>query len=323
MQPKISVIVAVYKAEAYLHKCVNSLLAQTFKDFEILLIDDGSPDDSGKICDEYAFKDNRVRVFHKVNEGVSATRQFGIDHACGEYSIHADPDDWVEPTMLEDLYNTAIAEGADLVICDYFVETARGTKYKKCEPTSYEHHQVLKDLFQQLHGSCCNKLIKLTCYKKYNVSFPKGLNHGEDAITWILLLQHPLRINYLPRAYYHYNRMNSMSLTNSYSLRIYQERKKYVYMLKQLLDYTDFENIIIQRQISLVHYAICGRLFSSNEFKREFAELDAIIQKKCHFTISIWLSINGFYNLVVSYYCLKQKMLYILHSVYSWRSKLL
>ena len=323
MQPKISVIVAVYNAEAYLHKCVDSLLAQTFKDFEILLIDDGSPDSSGKICDEYALKDNRVRVFHKVNEGVSATRQFGIDHACGEYSIHVDPDDWVEPTMLEDLYNKAIAEGADLVICDYFVETARGTKYKKCEPTSCEHYQVLKDLFQQLHGSCWNKLIKLTCYKKYNVSFPKGLNHGEDAITWILLLQYPLHINYLPRAYYHYNRMNSMSLTNSYSLRIYQERKKYIYMLKQLLDNTDFENIIIQRQISLAHYAIRGRLFSSNEFKREFAEIDAIIQKKCHFTISIWLSINGFYNLVVSYYCLKQKMLCILHSVYSQRSKLL
>ena len=102
--PKISVIVPVYKAEAYLHRCVDSLLAQTFQDFEVLLVDDGSPDRSGEICDEYARKDSRVRVFHKENGGVSSARQYGMDHAQGEYTIHADPDDWVEPTMLEELY---------------------------------------------------------------------------------------------------------------------------------------------------------------------------------------------------------------------------
>lgn len=82
--PKISVIVPVYKAENYLHRCVDSLLAQTFEDFEILLVDDGSPDASGSICDEYAQKDHRIRVFHKENGGVSSARQCGIDHAQGE-----------------------------------------------------------------------------------------------------------------------------------------------------------------------------------------------------------------------------------------------
>lgn len=87
-------------------------------------------------------------------------------------------------------------------------------------------------------------------------------------------------------------------------------------MLKQLLDNTDFENIIIQRQISLAHYAIRGRLFSSNEFKREFADLDAVILKRQHFTISIWFSVNGFYYLVVSYYYLKWKVKFVLHFLY-------
>ena len=81
--PKISIIVPVYKAEKYLCKCVDSLLAQTFTDFEVLLIDDGSPDDSGKICDEYSIKDRRIRVFHKENEGVASARQMGIDNAKG------------------------------------------------------------------------------------------------------------------------------------------------------------------------------------------------------------------------------------------------
>ena len=112
--PKISVIVPVYKAEAYLHRCIDSLLAQTFFDFEILLVDDGSPDRSGEICAEYARKDRRVRVFRKNNGGVSSARQCGIDNVVGEYSIHVDPDDWVEPTMLEELYEKAKKEAAPL-----------------------------------------------------------------------------------------------------------------------------------------------------------------------------------------------------------------
>ena len=120
MQPKVSVIVPVYKAEKYLQRCVDSLLAQTFTDFELLLIDDGSPDRSGEICDEYAAADSRVRVFHKVNGGVSSARQCGMDNATGEYTIHADPDDWVEPIMLKELYVKAKEENADMVFCNYY-----------------------------------------------------------------------------------------------------------------------------------------------------------------------------------------------------------
>ena len=105
--PIISIIIPVYKAEGHLHRCVDSILAQSFTDFELLLVDDGSPDGSGKICDEYAAKDSRVKVLHKQNGGVSSARQTGIENATGEYTIHADPDDWIEPTMLEELYNKA------------------------------------------------------------------------------------------------------------------------------------------------------------------------------------------------------------------------
>ena len=118
MTPVISIIVAVYKAESCLRRCVDSLLAQTFQDYEILLVDDGSPDRSGEICDEYARKDNRVRVFHKENGGVASARQCGMNNARGEYVIHADPDDWVEPNMLEELYGKAKEENADVLICD-------------------------------------------------------------------------------------------------------------------------------------------------------------------------------------------------------------
>ena len=115
LTPLISIIVPVYNAEKTLQRCIHSLQCQTFTDFEILLIDDGSLDYSGQICDEYSAKDRRIRVIHKrYNKGVSSARQTGIDIAQGKYTIHVDPDDWVEPTMLEELYQKAVEHNADM-----------------------------------------------------------------------------------------------------------------------------------------------------------------------------------------------------------------
>ncbi|MEE1020754.1 MAG: glycosyltransferase family 2 protein [Bacteroidales bacterium] len=114
-KPKISVIVPVYKAEKYLHKCVDSLLAQTFTDFEILLIDDGSPDKSGEICDEYALKDNRIRVFHKENGGVTSARRFGVEKSSGAYIFFSDSDDYVPSTALLKMVDH-INDNIDIII---------------------------------------------------------------------------------------------------------------------------------------------------------------------------------------------------------------
>lgn len=205
--PKVSVIVPVYKVEKYLHECINSILAQTFKDFELILVDDGSPDRSGEICDEYARRDDRVRVIHKPNGGVSSARQCGIDHARSEYTIHADPDDWVEPTMLAELYAKAQEENADVVICDFLVNDTRGQQYISQRPSELKPSTVLRELFQQLHGSCCNKLIKRACYSKYGVSFPTMLSYCEDLYVCSSIMRHDdVRVAYVPRAFYHYVR---------------------------------------------------------------------------------------------------------------------
>ena len=113
--PKISVIVPVYKAEAFLQKCVNSILQQTFTNLELLLIDDGSPDNSGALCDRFAASDSRVRVFHKPNGGVSSARNLGMKEARGDFIAFADSDDWLAPDALETFYYAAISAGADSV----------------------------------------------------------------------------------------------------------------------------------------------------------------------------------------------------------------
>lgn len=233
-QPAVSVIVPVYKAENYLHRCVDSLLAQTLPDFEIILIDDGSPDRSGEICDEYARKDNRVRVFHKENGGVSSARQCGIDNALGEYTIHADPDDWVDPDMLEALYKKAKEEDADMVICDYYEENQEGSTYVVQFPVSLNPLGVQKELFQRLHGSLWNKLIRRVCYKKGDVYFPVKLNVSEDLYVCFSLLEKMNNIAYIPLAYYHYDRFsNENSLSKKCTQREYYQHVKILELLKK------------------------------------------------------------------------------------------
>ncbi len=141
----ISVIVPVYNVEDLLPRCIESIMAQTKKSLEIILVDDGATDNSGEICDEYAKQDNRIRVFHKKNGGVSSARQCGIDYAVGEYTIHVDPDDWIEPNMLQELYIKAKEEDADMVICDYFVDFSNTGKssYIKQQPASENSNDLL------------------------------------------------------------------------------------------------------------------------------------------------------------------------------------
>lgn len=271
----ISIIVPVYKAEKYLHRCVDSILAQSYTNFELLLIDDGSPDNSGAICDEYAAKDSRVRVFHKENGGVSSARQLGIEQALGEYTIHADSDDWVEPNMLERLYGEANKKNADMVICDYFVNLPGKEVLIKQEPSSLDHDTVLKELFLHLTSSCWNKLVKTTCYRKYGANFSSNLILAEDCYFNATLLKNPIKISYLPKAFYHYVRgvnenslCDSFNSKNNYSLDVYYHDKnlydKFTALLKGTSAYSLAESYF---GFTIVLRAFLGGKFSSKEFK--------------------------------------------------------
>ena len=118
--PKISIIVPVYNMERYLHQCVDSILAQTFTEWELLLVDDGSKDSSGSICDQYAAMDSRIRVIHKENGGLSDTRNLGIQMASAPLIGFVDSDDWIDPDMYETLYDTLIDNGADISMCGHY-----------------------------------------------------------------------------------------------------------------------------------------------------------------------------------------------------------
>ena len=277
----ISIIVPIYKAEETLYRCLDSIKMQTFTDFEVLMVDDGSPDQCGKMIDEYASRDHRFKAFHKENGGVSSARQFGIDHACGEYTIHVDPDDWVEPTMLEELYKKAKEEDADMVICDFFVNTYKGQHYLSQKPSSLHHDIILKELFEHIHGSCCNKLVKLSCYKKWNIKFPLSLSRCEDQYVIASLLLRDIKVSYLPTAFYHYYRNNAHSLSRFFSAETHSQDILSRDLFYELLKNVSIANKVYEQKTYIIFASAFwgGKdYYSSKAFKKEFASYEKIVK---------------------------------------------
>ncbi len=276
MKTIISIITPVYKAEKYIHRCVDSILAQTFTDFELILVDDGSPDNSGAMCDEYAAKDPRVKVIHKANGGVASARQCGIDNATGVYTIHADPDDWVEPEMLEELYGKAVAEEADMVICDYYLCKRKKSLYISQKPTSLETTALFREyLGQKLHGSLCNKLIRRELYTKHNIIFPPEITRWEDLLIVCSVLMHPVKVAYLPKAFYHYDlSISSNSLVRRKSIRGLQSQIQFVNHFQEILPREKFADEIYIIKAATKELAYNTKLMEPNELMDLFGEIN-------------------------------------------------
>lgn len=187
----ITVIVPVYKVEKYLRRCVDSILAQTYTNLEIILVDDGSPDNCGKICDEYAAKDSRIKVIHQENGGLSAARNAGLDIATGDYIGFVDSDDYIAPDMYEKLYAALKESDADISICNFQKVDENGKKLKtkeKIESGVLTNMQALTEL-QGKSGLCFivawNKLYKSWVFD--GVRFPVGRKCEDNYIAHILI----------------------------------------------------------------------------------------------------------------------------------------
>lgn len=234
MEIKISIICPVYNAAKYLHKCIDSIIAQTLPEWELILVNDGSTDNSGIICDRYASEDLRIKVYHKHNSGVSAARQTGILNAHGEYSIHVDSDDWIEPNMLEELYYNAVSERADMVICNMFKDDKNGAKVIKETPTDINNNDVIiRDLLcDKLHGSNCNKLVRHSIYNEFGIKYPTNINYCEDLLICLSMLVHPIKVIYINKAYYHYVVTDTSITHTGYH---YENRKKFTLQAEKIL----------------------------------------------------------------------------------------
>lgn len=220
MKELVSVIVPVYNVEQYLNKCVDSIINQTYSNIEIILVDDGSTDNSGKICDKYALNDKRVKVIHKSNGGLSDARNRGIDVSGGKYLAFIDSDDWIEPDMIEKMYNNAIENNADISVCQYEIVYSREAviNNKSDRIFVYKGTDIVLAMYKDavFASHACNKIYKRKLFD--GIRYPVGKLY-EDQYTTYKLLWKSKRLVYTEEKYYYYY-MRSDSIVN----RVFDEK---------------------------------------------------------------------------------------------------
>jgi len=272
--PKISIIVPVYKVEKYLRRCLDSIVAQTFTDWECILIDDGSPDNSGKICDEYVAKDGRFRVIHQENQGVSAARNAGLDAAKGEWIGFVDSDDWIEPNMYEYLYNDALETRSDAVICG-FVGQHKKRIQKMCGT-----EESVKLLFDQKGFGGFSVLRLIAAEKVKNIRFDTTVSYMEDNQFFYYAFKKCEKIYWDNKPLYHYEeRIDSVTHLSGFT----KQAESAIQMLDRLYEEEQIKSlkkIILNHKLLFCIYFASPYITKNKTLDEKYLFLKQIIRNR-------------------------------------------
>ena len=238
MKGLVSIIIPIYNTEKYIRECLDSAINQTYNNIEIILINDGSTDNSQNICEEYTQKYKNIKLFNIRNHGVSYSRNFGIDKSDGEYIVFVDSDDYIENKMIEELINVKDEKDGELLIYNY--SKVYGTTDKKTYEISnatLNKEEFLEKFFEYYNKlivhSPCNKLYKSKIIKENNIKFNTSLTIGEDLIFNLEYFKHCDTFRIVNEYYYHY-RFNQESVTNKFRKDYYNQQK---YLLNSVKDF--------------------------------------------------------------------------------------
>lgn len=264
---KVSVIVPVYKVPLeYLRACLDSLNAQTMQECEFIIVSDGAPEAECAICAEYAGKDSRLKFFRREHAGVSATRNYGIEKAQGEYITFVDSDDWIAPTMLEEIFSFAKKNPSDIVTMDFFISQNGKDFLRKQKPKILNAEWMLRQiLLGNLFGGMPIRMIKKAFYDSHVVLFRKNIEYCEDVVFWSEFLQYEPQISYFGKAFYHYVQDNNGSITRNYTPEKYRERKKIIRILKEILP-PSFEDCINMAAFNVKMQAMRNKLLTPADY---------------------------------------------------------
>ncbi|MEL7647197.1 MAG: glycosyltransferase [Sedimentibacter sp.] len=283
----VSVIVPVYNVEKYLSRCLDSILSQTMRDIEIILVNDGSKDSSLEICRSYAEKDSRIVVIDKKNEGVSVARNAGIDAAKGTYVGFVDPDDWIEPRMYESMYNTIEKYGCCMALCNYI----KDSKFSITVKTIKVNRDVLGKLdiinelianmvgmedilpkYSNVMGCVWRCLYRRDFLNDFNLRFKPGISIMEDLLFNVQSLVYCDRVCIDHGVYYHYMRNKTSSL-RTYNNKMWQDFKKVHNTLEEILEDADLEeymrNRLDSRYIAMAACAVGNEIYRNSTKLRE------------------------------------------------------
>jgi glycosyltransferase involved in cell wall biosynthesis len=268
-----SIIVPVYNDDLHLPHCLDSILSQTYSDFECLLIDDGSTDTCPAICDNYSVKDKRISVFHKKNEGISKTRQFGLDHAKGSYIIFIDSDDWVESFYIDNAYRSIKDESADILYFNFYNESSNGKEKLFIQKPNVKYNdKAIKQVVKGELFSCLwNIIFKKDFYINNNLRFNETVNYGEDTLFIIEALFFKPKIKKINGVFYHHT-FNKDSFTQQNKKVKFIERIKFIEQLNILfekynrLDLKKYNFIPVNDKYEM----LASGIFSKEEYQKLF-----------------------------------------------------
>lgn len=266
MNSLVTFILPVYNAESTIYRCLDSILKQTYCDYEVIIVDDGSIDNSGKICDSYSLNDNRFRVIHKENAGVASARQLGVSLATGEYVIHIDSDDWIESNMLSDMMNEI--SDADILVSDYYYNTKHGQTYVRQVDCTTSEELLEKIIKGEVFGSLWHKLIRRNLYQ--NIKFNTDLTFCEDQLLLFkILTTYQCKVINLHKAYYHYE-CNEGSITQRTDREYFDNKIKYEDYALQVLSPLSFRyirDIFVLDRLKSYSGPIQSKIYSNSEIK--------------------------------------------------------
>ena len=264
MDPIIRIIVPIYNVGKYLPKCIESILNQTFKNFELILVNDGSTDNSGVVCDDYAKKDTRIKIIHKSNGGVSSARNAGLYVAKGEYIGFVDPDDYIDKNMYEKLYRLCIDNNSDIAICRFNREINGKIQNKESteEIIELNNMEAMNELFKGnlYRFSLCNKLFSKKCFN--DVLFPEERIH-EDLSTTYKLFANSKKAVYINYCGYIYVRRENSILTSTYN----EKRLQAFIAWDEIIEFIDknYYEIIEQVIATFTYWCVDNILYILNQ----------------------------------------------------------
>lgn len=269
----ISIIVPVYNVESYLERCINSIIAQSWNNWELILIDDGSTDQSPQICDRYCKKDKRIKVIHQENAGVSATRNVGISNAVGNYIGFVDADDWIETKMYERLVIEISKTHYDVIMCDATTIYSNGkmeldTISQLPGSTTINKEEITPKLLLELAGSVCRCLYSAELVKKKGCDFPIGIKFSEDRIFNIKNFGQARKIRYIKESYY--NRfINTQSAVHRFHMDYFKACKSASYAIRQAIEFSwdnseEFQKAYLGQLLSGAYSAICNYYYKTS-----------------------------------------------------------
>lgn len=300
----ISIIIPVYNSEQYLENCLNSIIAQTYKQLEIICVDDDSTDDSLVILEKYAAIDDRIKVIHKKNEGVSIARNTGLDNANGDFVLFVDSDDWIENTTCEIALQNLVEQNTDLVLWSYIRERKGESKKKEIFDTDlvFNEKEVQIKLHRRMIGvideelahpenadALCTvwgKLYKRSIISRYNIKFYdiREIGTYEDGLFNLVYLQYVKRAIFLNKYLYHYRRTNDISITESYDEKLVQKWDKLFELMNQYITQMELPVEYIEAlnnriSLSLIPLGI-NEMTKKCSFKDKIKGIKQIICKK-------------------------------------------